>query len=393
MPRETRIRTTRAATNPTTKVATTDPTLRLDGRLSPEAAGERLSGLFEEHGRMVYGLCRVLLKDADEAQDAAQQVFLSAHRNMLAGTEPREPAAWLATIARNECHGRIRARMATPLALVVDERDAVAADVEHVAEERAEIEALCVALAELPRHQREAIVLREFYGLSYHEVHSALGVTDGAVESLLFRARKRLQAELKPARVASGALALPLALRDSLASAIPGFSSGSSSGGLAKVASLPLLAKLAGAAATLTAAGTIGYAELHARDHDAAVVQRGPEARKYGLGHKAAKPAQLERVSFVHPARTAAAPDLDAEDEVADDNDDLAEGQLAESEGEGEPSELEDTSGDQGVAEPDGDDGGTSGGATEPDGTDDTGGSSGPDTSEGSDTADRASDG
>jgi RNA polymerase sigma factor (sigma-70 family) len=208
---------------------------------------------------MVYGLCRVLLKDMDEAEDAAQQVFLSAHRNMLAGTEPREPAAWLATIARNECHSRIRANMATPLTLVADERDAVAADVEHVASERAEIEALCAALAELPRHQRQAIVLREFYGLSYDEVRAALGVTDGAVESLLFRARKRLQAELNPARVASGAVALPHALRDSLAWAVPGFASGSSGGGLAKLASLPLLAKVAGAAATLTAAGTIGY--------------------------------------------------------------------------------------------------------------------------------------
>jgi RNA polymerase sigma-70 factor (ECF subfamily) len=344
---------------------------------------------------MVYGLCRVLLKDSDEAEDAAQQVFLSAHRNMLAGTEPREPAAWLATIARNECHGRIRARMATPLALVVDERDAVAADVEHVAGERAEIEALCAALAELPRPQREAIVLREFYRLSYDEVRIALGVTDGAVESLLFRARKRLQAELKPARVASGALALPLALRDSLASAIPGFSAGSSSGGLAKVASLPLLAKLAAAAATLTAAGTIGYAELQARDHDAPIVDPAAQVTKHESGQKAPTPAQLERVSFVQPAGTAAAPRHDAEDDVADDNDDLAERQVAESEGEGGPSELENASGDQGVDEPDGEVGDTSDGAGEA-GTDNNGDSSGPDspdTSDGSGTADSASDG
>jgi RNA polymerase sigma factor (sigma-70 family) len=248
-------------------VATTDPARTPAGRLSPEAAGARLSELFEEHGRMVYGVCRVLLRDPDEAEDAAQQVFLSAHRSMLGGTEPREPAAWLGTIARNECRARIRARMTTPLALV-EERDAAAIDVEHAAAQRAEIEALCAALAELPQHQREAIVLREFYGLSYEEVQAALGITDAAVESLLFRARKRLQRELRPARVASGALALPLALRDALAHAVPGFSSGSGAGGLlSKLASLPLVAKLAGTAATLTAAGTIGYVELDARDH------------------------------------------------------------------------------------------------------------------------------
>jgi RNA polymerase sigma factor (sigma-70 family) len=377
-------------------VATTDPTSELAGRLSPEAAGEHLSGLFEAHGRMVYGLCRLLLKDSDEAEDAAQQVFLSAHRNMLAGTDPREPAAWLATIARNECHGRIRARMATPLTLVVDERDAVTADVEHVAGEHAEIEALCAALAELPRQQREAIVLREFYGLSYDEVRTALGVTDGAVESLLFRARKRLQAELRPARVASGALALPLALRDSLASAIPGFASASSSGGLAKLASLPLLAKLAAAAATLTAAGTIGYVQIQARDHDPAVVHPAASVTKQGSGHKEAKPVQLERVSFVQPAPKPSAAPPEAEDEPGENND-LAEGEPGEFEGEGEPAELEGSSGEPDVTASDGDDGGASGDGEETgegtQGVDTTGADSSGDSDSGSGGSNSGSDG
>jgi DNA-directed RNA polymerase specialized sigma24 family protein len=43
-----------------------------------------------------------------------QQAFLSAYRSILAGNEPRQPAAWLATIARNECLDRIRARMREP---------------------------------------------------------------------------------------------------------------------------------------------------------------------------------------------------------------------------------------------------------------------------------------
>src|SRR5206468_11403657 len=108
-----------------------------------------------------------------------------------------------------------------PLALVGDPSASV--QLEDVTGGRQEIEALCAALAELPHHQREAIVLREFYGLSYDEVRAALGVSDAAVESLIFRARKRLQKELRPARTASGAIALPLALHASLAHAIPGF--------------------------------------------------------------------------------------------------------------------------------------------------------------------------
>jgi RNA polymerase sigma factor (sigma-70 family) len=333
-------------------VATTDPTPAHAGRLTSEAAGERLSVLFEEHGRMVYGLCRLLLRDADEAEDAAQQVFLSAHRSMLGGTEPREPAAWLGTIARNECHMRIRERMATPLALVVDDRDALAPGVEQVAGQRAEIQALCAALAELPQQQREAVVLREFYGLSYEEVRAALGLTDGAVESLLFRARKRLQAELRPARVASGALALPLALRDSIAAAVPGFGPGPSAGVLGKLASAPLIAKLVGAAATLTVAGGIGYVEVGARDHDVTARPAVTGVEQHSV-RRSEKPVQLERVSLVtvEPARSVAVHEtrvdaVDKDDEGSEDPQDEPE-----SKERGEQGEVENESGAQDTSE------------------------------------------
>ena len=85
------------------------------GRLQPEAARARTEKLFRRHGRLVTGLCRGLLRNADEADDAAQQTFLSAHGAFLRGAEPRDPAAWLTTIARNECLGRIRERMRRPL--------------------------------------------------------------------------------------------------------------------------------------------------------------------------------------------------------------------------------------------------------------------------------------
>jgi RNA polymerase sigma factor (sigma-70 family) len=358
-------------------VATTDPTPAHAGRLTSEAVGERLSELFEEHGRMVYGLCRLLLRDANEAEDAAQQVFLSAHRSMLGGTEPREPAAWLGTIARNECHTRIRARMATPLALVVDDRDALVPGVEQVAGERAEIQALCAALAELPQQQREALVLREFYGLSYEEVRAALGLTEGAVDSLLFRARKRLQAELRPARVASGVFALPLALRDSIAGAVPGFAPASASGGaLAKLASVPILAKLAGAAATLTVAGSIGYVELGARHHD--VVAPPVAVATHSSERKTEKPIQLERVSFVRPAHSKAGGTKSPANDAAED-DELAEGELADGKHEdsNEQGEAENEQGGQDVLDPQEDAGEDDGSVTEPD-TDD-GGTSGSD--------------
>ena len=212
---------------------------------------------------MVYGVCRLILRDPTEAEDAAQQTFLSAYRALLAGQEPREPSAWLATIARNECRGRLRNPKVEPLTLVT------AATVDETQREVArheEIEALSAALAELPQQQRDAIVLREFYGLSYAEVAAALGITGAAVESLLFRSRKRLQEHLRPLRAALGALALPPTLSESLAQSLPGFGGGGAGAVvMAKIGGAPFAAKLAALTLTVGAVGTAAGLETGAR--------------------------------------------------------------------------------------------------------------------------------
>ena len=52
------------------------------------------------------------------------------------------------------------------------------------------------SLASLPEQQRRALVLREWQGLSYHEIAAELGLSHAAVETLLFRARRMLASEL-----------------------------------------------------------------------------------------------------------------------------------------------------------------------------------------------------
>ena len=259
--------------------AATDPgrarrAFPLSGRRHQRAAGERIAALFEEHGRMVYGVCRLVLRDSVEAEDAAQQTFLSAYRALLGGQEPRDPSAWLGTIARNECRSRLRSRRAEPVRLI---REPVGDELQRDVGRREEIQALCSALAELPSQQRDVIVLREFYGLSYAEVGAALGLTGPAVESLIFRSRKRLQEQLRPVRSALGMLTLPVTLRDSLAQALPGFGGGGASAGagaatLAKLASTPVAAKVAAVTLAVGGAGTVASLETsHVVRHRAAV--------------------------------------------------------------------------------------------------------------------------
>ena len=251
---------------------------------------------------MVYGVCRLMLRDPVEAEDAAQQSFLSAYRALLGGQDPREPSAWLGTIARNECRTRLRGRRTEPLTLV---REPVGDELQREVDRHDEIRALCSALAELPPQQRDAIVLREFYGLSYAEVGAALGLSGAAVESVIFRSRKRLQDHLRPARSALGVLTLPLSLRDSLAQALPGFGGGGASAGagaavLTKLASAPVAAKVAAATLAVGAAGTVAGVERthlnrHHRGHTpaparAAVVRRAPTAASQEITATAVRP-------------------------------------------------------------------------------------------------------
>jgi RNA polymerase sigma factor (sigma-70 family) len=236
------------------------------GRLDAEAAGAYVGELFTEHGRMVLGLSRLLLRDPVEAEDAAQQAFLSAHHALLRGSVPRDPAAWLAAIARNECRARIHARMREPLTL--PEVPSQLPDPLAAAFRAADLEAVWTALGALPRRQRRALLMRELGGLSYHELGRALGVSHSAVESLLFRARRQVRSL---ALGANAALA-PIQVRDQLTQMIPGFDPGSA-GLVARIAALPVAWKLAGAAVSVGVVAT-GASGLHPRAHP--VVQPRP---------------------------------------------------------------------------------------------------------------------
>lgn len=217
-------------------------------------AGARLSRLYDDHARMVLGVCRVLLRDPHDAEDAAQQAFLSAHRALLSGTEPRDPAAWLAAIARNECRARVRARMAAPVTAELDEElDALGVPaVEDAAQRNEVVRALRAALAELPERQRQAIVLREFYGLRQDEIAAALELAEPSVESTLWRARRTL-AERNVDGALTGALLVPPRLREELRRLVPGFETTRRA-----VQGVSLAAKLVGAGAALVTAVSIG---------------------------------------------------------------------------------------------------------------------------------------
>lgn len=164
---------------------------------APNPAVEAFAlGLYERHARRVFAFCLSRLRRREDAEDATQTTFLHAHRALAQGVRPRSETAWLLKIAHNVClnewnaRGR-RRRLEVACAPESLERlgSASGAGRDHLV-------ALREALAGLSEAQRQAILLREWRGLSYAEIADELGLSQAAVETLIFRARRALAANL-----------------------------------------------------------------------------------------------------------------------------------------------------------------------------------------------------
>jgi RNA polymerase sigma-70 factor, ECF subfamily len=170
--------------------------------------------LYRTHRGDVYGAVLRDVRNPEEAEDVTQIAFLNAYRALRRGAEPEKPRAWLVTIARNVVRRRYRTLAKRPQEVGLDPEVATAVmDVDGPT--AGEIGA---AIRGLPENQRAAILLREIQGRSYAEIATELELSQAAVETLIFRARKSLSQQLEAAeyvpatqkRRARGLFFLPL---------------------------------------------------------------------------------------------------------------------------------------------------------------------------------------
>jgi RNA polymerase sigma-70 factor (ECF subfamily) len=190
------------ATDTVTAVVAVDPGWEA---LSRVAAGdaEAFAPLVESHQERLIRLCERLLGDAEEARDAAQEVFLKAYRKAGDVRPQGQVYTWLYRIAVNHCLNKLRRRRLVRFLRWEDpgDRDVPAFDPpDQVADPAAALEArrrwqaTRRAIERLPENQRTVLVLVRFEGLSYKQTAAVLGITEGAVESRLVRAMRRLEA-------------------------------------------------------------------------------------------------------------------------------------------------------------------------------------------------------
>jgi RNA polymerase sigma factor (sigma-70 family) len=164
----------------------------------PETA--RATDLYERYASRLYGFCLHRLGSREEAEDAVQTTFLNAFRGLSRGVVPASESAWLFKIAENVCLSRHRAAFRRRRVEAPGDLAAVEDTVAAPARADDELIPLEDALAAMPDAQRRALLLREWQGLSYREIAAELEVSQSAVETLIFRARRSLARRLEAPR-------------------------------------------------------------------------------------------------------------------------------------------------------------------------------------------------
>lgn len=153
---------------------------------------EAFEELMRSHERQVLGTALRLLGRVEDAQDAAQEVFLRLFRHLkrLQGAEAVRP--WLYRVTVNVCNDAWQKRRPSSDIAGFDVASE-AADPETMAGQAQRQRAVVRALEMLAQKERAALVLREVEGLSTREVADILGSSEVTVRAQICTARMKLK--------------------------------------------------------------------------------------------------------------------------------------------------------------------------------------------------------
>jgi RNA polymerase sigma-70 factor, ECF subfamily len=159
--------------------------------------------IVRRHQSIAFRTAWVITGSAADAEEAAQDAFVKAHRALGRFRDGAPLRPWLLTIVANEARNRVRSagRRERLTLRVAEERrpgDAVPSP-EAALLDFEQREELLAAVAQLPEPDRQAIACRYFLDLSEEETAAALGCPRGTVKSRLSRALGRLRERLEVA--------------------------------------------------------------------------------------------------------------------------------------------------------------------------------------------------
>jgi RNA polymerase sigma-70 factor, ECF subfamily len=159
---------------------------------------DAFAGLYQEFHPGVLRLCRYMLGSHEEAEDAANEVFVRLPRALETYDTKQPFQPWLSRVASNYCVDLLRSRRSEQRILEPSDPDGPEPAAETISplqellwhEER---EAVRAAIDRLPDQYRVPLVLRYYNELSYDQIGENMGLSRAHVATLIFRAKGELR--------------------------------------------------------------------------------------------------------------------------------------------------------------------------------------------------------
>jgi RNA polymerase sigma-70 factor (ECF subfamily) len=149
--------------------------------------------LVRKYGERLYVHAYCILKDAQEARDVVQEVFIKAMREPRFFEDDFKMQAWLYRVTRNLCFNLVRDRRRRDgILAAVPRSEELNADPIEVVFGGERQEEIIQAIGQLTEDHRTILLLRYYEDMSYAEIARALSIKLGTVMSRLSRARDRL---------------------------------------------------------------------------------------------------------------------------------------------------------------------------------------------------------
>lgn len=161
----------------------------------PRARGAAVSALFHVHYRRLVGLAGLLVDDRESAEEVVQDAFEQLYRRWGSLRDPSSAVAYLDRSVVNGARSRLRRRSTERSYLWPVPAEEPSAESTGI--ERRQRDVLVAAVRQLPRRQREVIVLRYFLDLSEDQIAQWLGVSPGSVKQHAHRATTALQQRME----------------------------------------------------------------------------------------------------------------------------------------------------------------------------------------------------
>lgn len=165
--------------------------------------GQAFDELVERWGPSIWRLAWRLTGDANDAQDVRQMTLMRAYSALDSFNGEASLSTWLYRVVLNLCRDRLRGERARERATLDAGRrlngngSGHAPGPEHELQAAEAARRIASAIDELPREEREVVVLRHYHDLSFPEIAEVLGAPATTVKSRMTRGLERLRSSLK----------------------------------------------------------------------------------------------------------------------------------------------------------------------------------------------------